>query len=46
LVVIALRIVLIGQIVALIPVSGGVDTAEAGVLVMPASAGSSFQAGA
>jgi len=45
LVVIALLIVLIGQIVSLIPVSGGVGTADAGVLVMQASAGSSFRAG-
>jgi hypothetical protein len=46
LVVIALLIVLIGQIVSLIRVSGGVGTAKAGVLVMPASADSSFCAGA
>jgi hypothetical protein len=46
LVVIALLIVLVGQIVSLIPVSGGVGTAKARVLAMPASAGSSFRAGA
>jgi hypothetical protein len=41
LVVIALLIVLIEQIVSLIPVSGRVGAADAGVLVMPARAGGS-----